>query len=297
MKSTNREPWAQAYSSIIILLGEDDLVLDDLLPEHQEYYAMIQSSTGISAVKWASQSEVDSLNEQTSSRVSTNEPLESGRSAPTAESVAGLRQDSEPVGTVESTPGKGHGHPASNNLTNRVETPNYDDDDRLPPKVPPPELPTTAKSTISKPQRLLTRLKTQLRSSNKNRTLVKRGTGTHNSPGHKASYRPGSQDSGVNIPATIPPVLPVHIVANPVDTGLDEDLPEEGQVNPVAASTNAGESQICFARTTTENVCVSLDYLDVALENQSIADVPSGDNKHGQTVEGNITVLVACEAL
>lgn len=297
MKSINREPWAQAYSSIIILLGEDDLVLDDLLPEHQEYYAMIQSSTGISAVKWVPQSEVNSLSEQISSQGPTNEQLESGKSAPTARSAVVLSQDSDPVGTVESGPGKGYGDPAPNDSTNRVETPNCGNDDRLPPKVPLPELPTTAKPTISKPQRLLTRLKTQLRSSNKNRTLVKHETEIHNFSRHEASHPPGSQNSGVNTPAAMPPVLPVRMVPDPVDTGLDEDLPEGGQVDTVAASTTAGESQVCFARTTAENICVSLDYLDVALENQSITDVPSGDSKHGQTVEGNITLLVACEAL
>lgn len=296
MKSTNQEPWAQAYSSIIILLGEDDLVLDDLLPEHQEYYAMIQSSTGLSAVKWAPQSKVE-LSEQHSSWGPTNEQLESGKSAPAAELAAVPSQDPGSVGTIESTPGKSRGDPAPNDLVSRVEIPNYDNDDRLPPKVPLPELQITPKSTISKPQRLLTRLKTQLRYSNKNRALVKCETGIHNFSEHEALYLPGNQDSGVNTPATISPVLPVHTVTNPVDAGLNEDLPVEGQIDTVPASSNAGESQICFTSTTAENICVSLDYLDVTLENQSIVDVPSGNNKHGQTVEGNITLLVACEAL
>lgn len=44
MKATGQDPWARAYSSIIIFLGEDDVILDDLLPEHQLYYDLLKIS-------------------------------------------------------------------------------------------------------------------------------------------------------------------------------------------------------------------------------------------------------------
>lgn len=291
MKSTNCEPCPQAFSAIIILLGEDDLVLDDLLPEHQEYYAMVQSSPGLPVMKSTPQSEASSTFEQASP---TNEQLDSKNSAPAVEPVAVSNQDLCRAETVVSPSGQGGRRRdlAQNGLTITDKTSDYSDG-RLPLPVPLPELPGAAKSTIGGPQRFITRLKVQLRSSNKSRTLIRCEAGIRNSSRHEASRAPKGQDSGVDTSVITLPAIPEQMATGLEDADFDENQPRDGRIDAVRARMDVGEPQTCLANTPTGEVHVSLDYFDVGLENQFIADVPPSNNKHGQTVEENITLLVA----